>query len=861
MTLTEPELLAGYRAATAGFDELFADDGSLRPAWSFLAGALSSLGSAELRQRQREIARLLRDDGVTYHIHGQDPTEITAGPARWAVDLVPVLIESEEWLGLEQGMAQRAELLDAVLADLYGPRTLVTRGLVPPELVFGHDGFLRPADQVHLPGTRQLPLYAADLVRGPDGRHLVLADRTQVPSGAAYALENRNVISKVLPSLHREAGVHRLAPYFRALRAALTSAAPPGTDEPRTVVLSPGRWNETYFEHALLARTLGATLVEGADLVVRDGRVWLTALGGLEPVHVVLRRVDDRFCDPLELRPDSQIGVPGLLEAARRGTVTIVNPLGSGLLENGGLLPFLPNLCEALLGEELRLGSVPTWWCGRPDDLRYVLDHFDDLTIKPIARRMGRTSVFTHELAEADRARLRERVEREPHRWIGQAMVPPSSLPTLLDGRLEARPSLLRAFAVGRDDDYVVMPGGLTRVGASRDDLVISGQVGAISKDTWVLSSEPEQTNAFWLLRGPGIAAVDPAGSMSARAAENLFWLGRYAERAEGTIRLMRTVFDRRNEFATGVDPAGRACVEGLLGALTRLTATYPGFVGPDGRGDVDLLATPEHELRALLLDHARPGSLASDVQALLAAANAVRDQLSSDTWMVVANLERELDQLAAGSGEPLAEAPLALANILKSLLALSGLATESMVRDPGWQFLDAGRRVERAVQLVTLLDATVLTPRTTAADSLMLESVLTTAESIITYRRRYRARAQLETVLDLLLLDETNPRSVVYQLERLAEDLAAMPHPELAGRLPLEQRLVLDAATATKLADTELLARAGDGEHRTELAGLLAHLATTLRATSDAIDGAHFVHVLPFQPMVDTVTGPGSAP
>jgi uncharacterized circularly permuted ATP-grasp superfamily protein/uncharacterized alpha-E superfamily protein len=843
------DLLAAYRPVPGAYDEMLTADGRIREHWSHAGRVIGDLGLDELLDRHSEARRLLDDDGVTYNVYGRDApgSAPSPAPAPWGLDPVPVLLNSDEWAGVELGVTQRAELLNLVLADLYGPRHLLRRGVLPPELVFAHPGFLRQCDQIQVPGSQQLVTIAVDLARTGEGQCTALADYTQAPSGAGYALENRVVVSRVFPSLYRDSQVHRLAPFFRALRAALQKVAPPSADDPRIVLLSPGPWSETAFEHAYLAAHLGYPLVEGTDLTVRDGRVWLRSLGRLERVDVILRRTDAWFCDPLELKPDSRLGVPGLVEAARLGAVSIVNTLGSGVLENPGLLPYLPRVAEMLLGEQLLLPSVPTWWCGEQDGLRHVLAHLDGLVVKPIARGVGPTAVFPWELSTSGRDDLRRRIEARPTAWVGQEPLELASAPTLTPAGLEARRTVLRAFAVARHDSYTAMPGGLTRVAGSADGsdgrARVSNQSGAISKDTWVLASEPEKLSGFWLAAGPPVAAVDPEASMSSRAAENLFWLGRYAERAEAMARLLRAVHDRRNDFQRGANPAGTECLAVLLSALTRVSATYPGFVG---EGDAERLAAPGAELFALAVDEERPGTLAHAIRHLLGAAHAVRDQLSTDTWMVVGTLEREVSGLRMTRPDRPAVVQRTLGRIMQSLLALSGLASESMVRDPGWRFMDAGRRIERGLQLAALLRATVTLERSTATDSLLFESVLTAAESIITYRRRYRSQAQLTTVLDLLVLDADNPRSLAYQLDQLAIDVRLMPRLEREPRLSEPERLVLETSTAMRLADTTLLAGPQEDGTRPHLDGFLARVLELLCRTADAIDGERFVHLLP---------------
>jgi uncharacterized circularly permuted ATP-grasp superfamily protein/uncharacterized alpha-E superfamily protein len=802
---------------------------------SDLLDRLSQMGASELGVRQRDADQLIENDHVTYNV----TSGVDAGVRSWAIDPIPVLISADDWSQLGRGLAQRAALLDLVLADLYGPRRIIAEGLVPPEVVFGHDGFLRSGDEIRIPGEHQLFHVAFDVGRDDSGHEVVIADRTQAPSGVGYALENRIVVSRVLPDLYGDAEVVRLAPFFRTLRSSLQAVAPPGTEHPRIVVMTPGPWSETAFEHAFLASYLGYPLVQGADLRVRDGRVWMRTLGRLEPVHVILRRVDDQWCDPLELRPDSQLGAPGLSEAARLGNVSVVNTLGSGVLENPGLVPFLPGLASALLGEDLRLESVATWWCGDESSRRHVLAHLERLVVKPLSSGEDASPVVGWSLRADELDGLRARIQAEPYRWVGQEAAAVGTVPTLSGGELESRPSVIRAFAVSAGDSYSVMPGALTRIASNRDDVWISNQDGARSKDTWVLASGPERLTGFWLESSEASIRIEPETSMSSRAAENLFWLARYAERAEDLVRQLRVASDRLTEFGPGVNPAGTECTQVLLGALTLTTGAYPGFAGEGAAARLD---DPGPEVRALVNDPDREGSVAYSVRRMLDAAAEVRDQLSPDTWLVVGDLDRHLTSLDRHL--PVAAATGALARTMQALLALSGLAAESMVRDDGWQFLEAGRRIERGTQLCALLSATVTSQRGDATDSLVLESVLTAAESIITYRRRFRSRARVETVLDLLLLDDANPRSLAYQVDRLARAVSAMPDPVHEGA-DLDA-LVRELVQSIRLADTDAMERAAEWERRTELAMFLETSIARLNDLAAAIDVTHFAHQLP---------------
>lgn len=824
-----------YARPAGRHDEMLDAGGMPRAHWADLAAALDDLGTDELLRRREESARLLDQDGVVYHAYGGTGAAAPASRS-WPFDPVPTVVPSREWQAIESAVIERAELLNLVLDDLYGERDLLRRGLLPPEVVFGHAGFLRPCHGARLAGVAQLFLYAADLGRDADGTWRVIADRTQAPSGFGYALENRTVVSRVLPSLYRGANVHRLAPFFRALRDALRAMAPAGVDDPRIVVLTPGPWNETAFEHAVLSSTLGYPLVEGADLVVRPDGVYMGALGALEPVHVILRRVDGWYCDPLELKPDSQLGVAGLVEATRRGTVSVVNPLGASVLENPALMHFLPAIGEHLLGRAPRMASAESFWCGDERQRRAVLDRIGELVLRPVSRDAGPASILGWECSADELAALRARIEAQPAMWVGQEPLALSTTPTLGDDGLRARRAVLRTFAVARRDSYTVMPGGLTRVAGDDRAGRISNQAGAVSKDTWVLASEPERPTGFWLESAPALASIEETTSLPARAAEHLWWLGRYAERAEATVRLLRIVYDRRTELQGAGTPAGDAALRTLLVALTEVTGTTPGFTDAARRAD------PGRELLGLLVDEARPGTAAHAVRALLQAAYAVRDQLSGDTWLVVGELDRQLRRLRRHDDAAAIDVQATMQRLIGGLLALGGLGEESMVHDLGWRFLDGGRRVERALQTIALVRETLVPGLDVAAASLVLESTLTAAESIITYRRRYRSRAQIDTALELLLHDERNPRSVAYQLERLTADLAALPA-EPGARLREDQRRVLRARTALSLAEPEAVLA---GEDRAALAALLDGLAAELRGAADAVDRAQFPHRLP---------------
>lgn len=819
------QFVTEYVATTSSYDEMCSASGTLRPHWEYLIRSLDTLGSQELSRREQEAKRLLRENGVTYNVYN-DPQ----GMARlWELDIVPVLVTSEEWSVIEQGLIQRAELFNLILADLYGPRTLIAKGLLPPEVVYTHPGFLLPCVNVRPVGNCYLPLYAADLTRAPDGGIWVMGDRTQAPSGAGYALENRIVLSRVLPSLYRDSHVHRVALFFRALRTTLNALAPQHRDNPRVILLTPGPGNETYFEHSYLADYLGFMLAQGGDLTVRDGKVWLSSVEGLQPVDVILRRVDDTFCDPLELRQDSLLGAPGLLQAMRLGHVSIVNPLGSGILENPALMAFLPTLSRQLLGEDLRLPSVATWWCGGEKERAYVLANLDRLVIKPIFPHPSSATVFGAALSMRERQTLAERIRAQPHLFVGQEQVALSTTPVFTSEGLAPRPMVMRSFLVARDESYVVMPGGLTRVSPRLDTWVVSNQRGGISKDTWVLASEPERTVSLLGPRTRSVDVVRSGGEIPGRVADNLFWLGRYAERAESMARLLRTVLARLVEMGEVRTDAGMSM---LLQAVTHLTTTYPGFVGD---GADARLAAPEAELLDVLHNAQRPGGLQFTLDALTLAARSVRDRLSDDGWRVLNGLPHTLEQ------EPrLEEALSGVDRVIFGLAAFTGISTERMSRGSSWRFLDTGRRVERALFECGLLRA--LCVPVDDALHVVWEALLTVTDNLVTYRRRYHAQFEAAPVLDLLMCDESTPRSIAYQFVRLQEHLAAFPKKVIPTYRGAEERLVLEGLTALRLTDLDRLLRVPEGKTEPEeLEQLLSRLGFLLHALSEAMTNTYF--------------------
>jgi len=823
-----PALLNAYRRDPQHYHELFDADGGVRAPWRRMLEAIEHADPAQMRARADLVERQIRENGITYNVYAD--AKGTDRP--WELDLLPQIIGAAEWQHLAAGVAQRAALLDAVLADLYGPQILLAEGLLPPELIFGHDNFLWPCRGSAPPGGTFLHIYAVDLARAPDGAWWVVADRTQAPSGLGYAIENRQIISRAYSDLFHDMRVRDLSGALRALQATLQSAAPVAAGEtPLAVLLTPGRFNETYFEHVYLARALGVPLVEGYDLTVRADTVYMKTLGGLKRVHAILRRVDDDWCDPLELRGESALGVPGLTAAARAGRVLIANALGAGVLESPGLLGFFPKICERLRGEPLALPSVATWWCGEAPVREEALTELDRLVLKPASPSRRVDAVFGPSLPRSRLGELRARIEAEPAAWVAQELVDLSQAPVwqrnTTHAQIVPRAVSMRVFAVASGNgSYTLMPGALSRVATKAAARIVSMQRGGGSKDTWVLADGEAAVDTLRRreLRAADIVRRDDF--LPSRLIENLFWLGRYSERGDDYTRLLRVVLSRYIDTSA----ANTVAFEAALAACRRVH-----LIDAEGK-------PVRTALIDALTDAAAPYSLASVLGRLLWSAGQVRGRLSSENWRGLLEVQREaqaLDRERIDFGDALE----LLNRLLMEVSALSGFALDDMTRDDGWRFLMIGRRIERLQFLADVL-ACALT-HTTQPDAATLEWLLELADSTITYRMRYLSAPQLIPVLDLIVCDPANPHALRFQCHELHGHLRAVDDAfgsSSAGDFE-QMREQLDACDLSAL-EPALFGEPGQREAIAGIAAMLADIAARARRASDAIAFHHFTHV-----------------
>jgi uncharacterized circularly permuted ATP-grasp superfamily protein/uncharacterized alpha-E superfamily protein len=795
--------LATYAPDPRRYDELLEVGGAIRPHWRPLVERLTANKAHDAARRALELTRrLIVENGVAYNVYS-DPQ---GADRPWALDPLPLVISQEEWRKIEQGVVQRARVLDALLRDLYGPQRLLAEGLVAPELPFGHPNFLWPCHGLVPRGASWLHVYAADIARAPDGRWWLLADRTQSPSGAGYALENRDIVEQVLPEAIRDLRVRRVRAFFGEMSERLHSLYD-DSDNPLAVILTPGPFNETYFEHAYMARHLGVPLVEGVDLTVRNEVVYLKTLGGLKRVHTILRRLDDDFCDPVELRGTSALGVPGLISAIRAHNVVISNALGSGVLESAAWLGFVPGIAERLFGEPLLLPSVATWWCGEKPALDYVLGNLDRLVIKPTYPNQHFEPVFGSDVAVEDRPALIRRLQKRPYAYVAQEHIRLAQAPVWRSNgapSFAARAFSIRVYAIATESGFRVLPGGLARVASESAVDVVSTQRGGGSKDIWVLSGGEDELATTGPHRRLHVS-IRP-DDVPSRLVENLYWLGRYTVRCADNARLLRSTVRVRVDRGVWMH-AVRICR--ALGVVAK--DAQPGV----GLGD--------------------PYGIAADVKRIAWCASQVRSRLSQRYWRAVVGLQRQVQEASVSREEPRE----ALERLAMSLAALSGYAAEDMTHDEGWRLLRMGRRVERLQFTAALLAQHLHSAAATRQGQ--VEWLLDVCHSISIYRSRYFVAPRLGSALDLLVRDAHHPVALAFQCGSIARDIE-----DLAASLKISRDPGLEA-TIPEFTDDDLLMleSEGDAAHGARL--VLAEKLRTLQAAgaqlSDRLSMRHFSH------------------
>ncbi|MFM9938961.1 MAG: circularly permuted type 2 ATP-grasp protein [Hyphomicrobiaceae bacterium] len=828
-------LASGY-APSGVFDELVGLDGVVGPHWQPVLAGLDALPHQQRMERIERINARVRETGIAHDLFA-DPSR-TLQP--WRLDLVPLVIPAAAWTHIETAVIQRARLLEAMLADVYGPQDTLARGLIPPELIFSDPAYLR-ACQTVAPGAGRIQFFAADLARGPDGSWRVVDTHVETPAGIGYALANRTVLTHVSGDIFSASKAVRLAPFFQQMQDALAQRI--GRPDPTIALLTPGPHHDDFFNHAYLARYLGFLLVEGADLRAENGRVYLKTLDGLHPIDLIVRCVAGASCDALELDPAGFLGPVGLVQAVRQRPDLVVNALGTAIVENRGLGSYLPNLCQQLLGEPLAIWDVTKWWLGDRTvrqtvirDLdRYFIRHAFEQTARPGRAAAARDPV---KLTPAERTALIAEIELDGAALVAEEKTALGTTPSYGEQGLEAKPYAMRVFATavpGLPGGFAVMPGGLAMTVDPGMSMALTAPDGA-SRDVWVVSDAVQPV--FKSLWRPTIEAANIQRSpreLPSRAADNLFWLGRYTERADWTFRLLRNCLSRIEE-----DSGPRQNLRLARAVLTNLLERdgAPPVTIPAGLDEPRVVA---HLARALMTSTDRAYGLPQTFAHVHRVASLTRDRLSLEAWRTLnsffvgrrwqasampASIGESLDLIDAGLG---------------AVSAFNGLSHENMTRNFGWSFLEMGRRVSRSLNLSQLLLATFQAGQPDEDDSTTLLFLLELADSFITYRSRYRLNPVIAPVLDLLLLDETNPRSLAFQLASLAAHIDTLPQTGKGGSRTEVQRIALAMLNDVRLSDAVRLAEPEANGRRVALIALLDGIVAQAPQLSEAITRRYF--------------------
>jgi len=847
-------LLQAYKESINSYDEVLDQNGEIKPYWQGLFDTLETIGIDGLKFHNDEIIKKLKENGVTYNVYDSNKESNRA----WKLDPIPFLIHESEWKTIEEGLKQRAHLLDLILKDLYGPQTLIKNGIIPAELVFDNSGFLLPCFDIRQKHNKQLLNYAVDLARGPDGKMWLLDNRTQSPSGAGYALENRIVMSKIFPELNRKIYRKRLSPYFNQFQQTVDNLSTHSNENPNVVFLTPGAGTETYFEHVYLSSYLGYTLVQGNDLLVRDGFVWLKSIDQLERVDVIIKRLDDNWCDPLELRRDSLLGIPGLLQVIRLGNVAVVNPPGTSILENYGLMAFMQNACKFLLKEPLLMSSVATWWCGQTKELHFVLENLPRLIIKKTNRKQGFRSIYGRALNEEELENLKNLILDNPKEFVAQEEVSLSTTPAFINGVIEPRFAVLRAFLIADNDDYKVMQGGLTRSSAIKGKFEISNRFGGISKDTWIISDTPISYQESIAERK--YTNNQLKNSLTSRNAENLFWVGRLCERTMALRSFLKIILNRLNENVTKHGNKQPEFLVVLLKSLTHLTQTYPGFVGKEAKEDEEfdneeIFENPISELLFLINDPKKVGSVVYNIQSLLNTINQVSEKWNHDTRRIINLVEDSLFALKNTNTNNINYVNHGLDKLHIRLFSFYGNIYETLPRDNGFYLLEAGKNVERILSLLSVFRSTLNFKKNEEEEILLMEAILENHHLLSQYRNIYKSHLSLKAVINMVFLEKNLPYTLAFLLDTLTEYLSKLPKTNDPNRLSIAEKSVLEASTIVKLIDADSLIQVDElTMFRPELDDTLAKVFQLICNVSNNLASLYFNHSVMQHSVFDTL-------
>lgn len=827
-----------YTRQSSIHDEYLDANGQPRAHWKAFSESLESISQNSLKRRESQLNRSIQDNGITYNVYNHS-TERTDSAQ---MDMMPFLLKQSDFEQIESALSQRTKLLNIVLDDFYGRQTIIGQKRIDPFLTYANPAFHRPCHGLLPARENHIHAYAADITRAADGKWWVLSDRVEAASGLGYALENRLLLSRIFPKILKETGAKQLNPFLQKFCAQIESLSKQNKDNPNIALLTPGPNSQTYHEHSFLARNLGYTLAEGSDLNVRNNRLYMKTIGGTQHIDVLLRRIDTDWVDPLEMRNDSMLGVPGLVNCVRQGNLTVANALGSGFVETPAMLALLPWLSRAYLGEQLEMPSVATWWCGQTTERRYVLENLAALAIKPTFRNFSSKTIFGPNLDNEQLNNLRKQILARPQNFCGQEILKSATSPVFRNNKFEARPFQLRVFLVpDNNGGWSMMPGGFARCAADTNGVNVSIQSGGISKDTWVVPDQKIEPT-IQLNKASKTPVQTPAQiqrrsfDLPSRIADNLFWLGRYIERAEMQTRLLRTIISLLLEEQT--TEIQHACIP-LIEQLIDSKSCAADFLDPQ----TDKLDTTKIEtcIEHYLNDLQNPESLVNNLNSIERTGQNLKERLSVDAWKRIFHVN-QLSIKAAQMKVSIYDQDSIdfLEWALESLTSITGTVTENMTRSQSWRFLQLGRRVERGISTAQLLND--IFKSTDHYSDILFQGLLELCDCSITYRRRYLNTLNAIPVLDLMAFDATNPRSLIFQMENLRELVKQLPHASAETRHPAD-------VAATKLfsqigvTSSEELLQSDAEFQKTSTEPFFNAIITQLSKFSVIIETSYFAH------------------
>ena len=817
----------------SSFDEMFDTQCNVRPHWNEIKNGLDNAGIKQLEQKQTEIDWRLEDNGVTYNIYN-DPE---GNNRRWNLDPIPLVLTSTEWEEISKGLKQRAKLLNLIFKDLYTEQRLIKEGIVPAEIIFAHKSFIPEVFNFENKDYYSMRFYATDISRGPDGKFWVINDRTQSPSGLGYAIENRLTMNSISNDLYPNIEILKMAKFIEGFKDMLKSLSSSNHENPLIALLTPGPLNETYFEHSYISSFLDLTLVQGEDLLVKNNQLWLKNLNGLRKVDTLIRRVDSQYCDPLELKNNSQLGVAGLVNVIRKDNLSMINPIGVGILENIGLNPFMKNIAKFLLNEELILPQIATWWCGQEKELDFVLENIKNLIIKKIDRTDNIEVYFANKLNNEELKNLIEKIQNNPHYYVGQEIIDFSTTPSFTKGKVEPRNTVIRAFSYLHQEKYHVMPGGLIRVSPSKDSLVVSNQKGGTSKDLWILGKDDDFSgNSIFKNRSFIDSRLE---NISTKRAENLFWLGRYLTRSITTARMIRFNLKSMLNLNRYDDHTNSKQTNKILNnALTHLTMSYPGFL------DDKTATLPMKEIISLIRDKNRAGTLSFSITMLSDLNASVKNLLTMEAWRIYEKMQKEWNSYSKKDISTNKEHINELDKLLIYLMAYKELIDESIFKEQGLILFDIGSKIEVSQLLISKLRSLLTLKLDKLIEYDVLDSMLNSYESYNSYRAYYKSSLALENVLDFLVFNTKYPKALIYIINQLLTDLKELPKNINNSHLSSFEEPIFKVFSMITLTNTQKLLESQEDEYvYTQLDEFLSTISDLLTKTSDELTKTYFSH------------------